>query len=136
MKTLKRSIVYLLLFGFLMTALSSCKKPGEEANSSEAPAPVESSQDTQDSSEVPPETAPVDFVDYVGGLKLDFDSETKKQEVTVKLYVDGDTTHFYVPEDIVETGVLKARYIGCNTPESTGSIENGANRLRTSRRKN
>ena len=42
----------------------------------------------------PSETNKPDYTDYVGGLKLDFASNTKKQEVTVRLYVDGDTTHF------------------------------------------
>ena len=50
-------------------------------------------------------------------------SETKKQAVTVKTYVDGDTTHFNVPEDVIPGGVLKARYLAIDTPESTGKIE-------------
>lgn len=62
-------------------------------------------------------------VDYVSGLTLDMNSETKKQEVTVRNYVDGDTTHFHVPKSVNETGVLKARYLAINTPESTGLIE-------------
>ncbi len=62
-------------------------------------------------------------VDYVAQTKLNMDSDTKKQEVTVKSYIDGDTTHFYVPESISADGVLKARYMGVNTPESTGKIE-------------
>ena len=51
------------------------------------------------------------------------DSNTKKQEVTVKSYIDGDTTHFNVPTELSADGVLKARYMGVNTPESTGKIE-------------
>lgn len=62
-------------------------------------------------------------VDYVEKTKLDMDSDTKKQEVTVKSYIDGDTTHFYVPTEISDDGTLKARYMGINTPESTGKIE-------------
>ena len=62
-------------------------------------------------------------IDFAGELKLDMSSDTVKQEVTVKSFVDGDTTHFFVPEDVVEGGVLKARYIAINTPESTGKIE-------------
>lgn len=61
--------------------------------------------------------------DYASSVQLDMSSSTKKQEVTVKIYVDGDTTHFHVPTSISETGVLKARYIAINTPESTGQIE-------------
>ena len=62
-------------------------------------------------------------VDYAASVKLDMTSSSLKQEVTVKTYVDGDTTHFHVPENLVEGGVLKARYLGINTPESTGKIE-------------
>lgn len=63
-------------------------------------------------------------VDYVGDLKLDMASETKKIEATVKSYIDGDTTHFYVEksEDFPE-GVIKARYLAIDTPESTGRLE-------------
>lgn len=62
-------------------------------------------------------------IDYVANTKLQMESNTKKQEVTVKSYIDGDTTHFYVPSDVSEDGILKARYMGVNTPESTGKIE-------------
>ena len=37
-------------------------------------------------------------VDYVAQLKLNKQSFTKKLEVTVKNFVDGDTVHFNVPE--------------------------------------
>lgn len=56
-------------------------------------------------------------------LKLDMTSDTLKQEVTVRSFVDGDTTHFYVSESVVSGGILKARYLAINTPESTGKIE-------------
>jgi len=63
------------------------------------------------------------FIDFVEQLKLDMDSSTAKMEVTVKLFVDGDTTHFFVPTSVSPDGILKARYIAVNTPESTGQIE-------------
>lgn len=64
------------------------------------------------------------FVDYVSQLKFDENSETKKMVVTVKNYVDGDTTHFNDPNnELTDTGVIKARYLAINTPESTGRIE-------------
>lgn len=62
-------------------------------------------------------------IDYVSQLKLDMTTSSLKQEVTVKAYIDGDTTHFNVPTSIDETGILKARYIAIDTPESTGQIE-------------
>lgn len=63
------------------------------------------------------------WVDYVADTKLDMGSATLKQEVTVKSYIDGDTTHFNVPTSISDNGILKARYLCVNTPESTGKIE-------------
>ena len=66
---------------------------------------------------------PDNAVDYAGSVKLDMSSNTIKQEVTVKTFVDGDTTHFNVPTSFMETGVIKARYLAINTPESTGKIE-------------
>lgn len=63
-------------------------------------------------------------IDYAAEVKLDMSSETLKQEVTVKTYVDGDTTHFHVPvSERFSDGVMKARYLGIDTPESTGKIE-------------
>ena len=77
---------------------------------------------TTESSESTPAPAP-QFVDYVANLKLDMNTDSVKQEVTVKTFVDGDTTHFYVPSSVIPHGVLKARYLAINTPESTGKIE-------------
>ena len=62
-------------------------------------------------------------VDYAASISLDMQSDTRKQAVTVKTFVDGDTTHFLVPESVMADGVLKARYLAVNTPESTGKIE-------------
>lgn len=56
-------------------------------------------------------------------LELLMQSDSAKAEVTVKTYIDGDTVHFHVPTDVLDTGVLKARFLGINTPESTGKIE-------------
>lgn len=61
--------------------------------------------------------------DFASEVKLNMHSETVKQAVTVHSFVDGDTTHFNVPTTIVDSGVLKARYLAINTPESTGKIE-------------
>ena len=64
-----------------------------------------------------------ELVDYVATLKFNPNSGRAYTEATVKTFVDGDTTHFNVPSSIVSGGVLKARYLGINTPESTGQIE-------------
>ena len=62
-------------------------------------------------------------VDYVEQTKLNESSGRLWQEVTVRYYIDGDTTHFYVPETVSASGIFKARYLGVDTPESTGVIE-------------
>ena len=77
-----------------------------------------------------------ELVDYVGSVKLDKNSgrvwceatvktDTRHGEVVYTGCVDGDTTHFNVPSSIptANGGILKARYIAINTPESTGQIE-------------
>lgn len=62
------------------------------------------------------------YVDYAGQLGLNMASETVKAQVTVKTFIDGDTVHFYAP-GVTENGVLKARFLAVNTPETTGKIE-------------
>ncbi len=69
-----------------------------------------------------------EFIDYVTQLKFDPNSGRANAKVTVAAYIDGDTTHFNVGKDnfgntVVEGDFLKARYLGINTPESTGGIE-------------
>lgn len=61
--------------------------------------------------------------DLAATVKLDAASSARRMEATVKAYVDGDTTHFYVSDPTFEGGVIKARYLAINTPESTGKIE-------------
>lgn len=71
-------------------------------------------------------------IDYVGQCVLtDYISFTSAEgknfldngigAATVKKYIDGDTTHFYQVED--DPRLVKSRYIGVDTPESTGQIE-------------
>ena len=63
-------------------------------------------------------------VDFVSALKLDMNSPTAKAEVTVKQYIDGDTTHFYLKSGTIDgSNVVKARYLAVDTPESTGRVE-------------
>ena len=64
-----------------------------------------------------------ELVDYVATVTFDPNSGRVSTTATVKTFVDGDTTHFNVPSSVIDTGVLKARYLGINTPESTGQIE-------------
>ena len=80
----------------------SCRTPGE---------------DTPGGDELAP------WVDYTSQVKLDKGAGTLQIEAVVKSFIDGDTTHFYVDSSVCPDGVLKARYLAINTPESTGKIE-------------
>lgn len=88
----------------VVSLLAACKSGGGPGDGSESGAPIE-------------------VRDYAA---LSFDpssAATAKQKVTVHAYIDGDTTHFNVPTSVSESGVLKARYLAVDTPESTGKIE-------------
>ncbi len=62
-------------------------------------------------------------VDYVSQLVFDASSGRIHQEVTVKMFIDGDTTHFNASEEVNGSKTIKARYLAVNTPESTGKLE-------------
>lgn len=109
-----------LLSKFLSAALALCMVAGCFASCN-----PESTDTTADTNAAPETSGELgEIVDYVSQLKLDMTSSSLKIEnVKVKQYIDGDTTHFYVPENVIDKGILKARYIAINTPESTGQIE-------------
>lgn len=121
---LTKFFALLLLVCITVTSFASCDQITEIINGligteqgSEQP------ETPKEEGTKPEETPKVEHVDYVAQLKLDMSSETLKQEVTVKQYIDGDTTHFIVPTTVMERGYIKARYLAINTPESTGKIE-------------
>ena len=95
-----RLLAVLLLATMLLCSFVACDKKGNEEESKEP-----------------------EHVDYVSELKLDMNSDSVKQEVSVHIYIDGDTTHFFVDKSLIPEGYVKARYLGINTPESTGVVE-------------
>ena len=104
MKKPYRIFLVLLLVCALLVSFAACDQGGgEQETETEAPSAV--------------------HVDYVEKLKLDISSSSLKKEVKVKTYIDGDTTHFYINDSKFEDGIIKARYLAINTPESTGRIE-------------
>ena len=67
--------------------------------------PTEPEAETQSQSvEQPSKEIEMEIVDHAGTLKLNMNTSTIKQEVTVKTFVDGDTTHFNVPESVMPDG--------------------------------
>ena len=109
-KGIRLSLALMLVLALLLSACGA-NPEGNETNPSTA------------ASGAATEGSPADIVDYAASVKLKMNSDTVKTEVTVKSFIDGDTVHFYVPESVNPTGVLKARFLGINTPESTGKIE-------------
>ena len=103
-----RKIACMMMLCMTVTFMGGCQAKTETPNQKESEAI---------------ESQPVEFVDYAGEVTLNMSSDSAKEEVTVKTFIDGDTTHFYISEDVMENGVLKARYLSINTPESTGKIE-------------
>ena len=117
MKTLSRLLAILTL----VCLLCGCAAETPDHSGAGTPAPSEPSGSGSQTAD--PTPAPVETVDYAASFKLDLSTSTRKQEVTVKTFVDGDTVHFIVPDDVMPGGVLKARFLAVNTPESTGKIE-------------
>lgn len=99
MKKIKSLLAIILILG-LLSACDSNDTPNSDGDNNE-----------------------LEFVDYAASVELIMASNTAKTEATVKGFVDGDTVHFYVPTDVNSTGILKARFIAVDTPESTGKIE-------------
>lgn len=114
MNNLKRLIACLLLICLVLGSFSGC---GEKTPAASVDA--EQTDPIQEATEA----ALAEEVDYAGSITLDRTSGTAQLEVQVKQFIDGDTTHFYVPTSVMSSGVLKGRYLAVNTPESTGKIE-------------
>jgi endonuclease YncB( thermonuclease family) len=103
MKTWIKSLAWLLMLCMALSMAVACTtEPEEETPGGDQLAP---------------------WVDYASQLTLDQSSGTLQIEATVRYFIDGDTTHFYVDPSICTDGILKARYLAINTPESTGKIE-------------
>jgi len=109
MKHINKLLVLLLTLCLLFSVLVACDTTGGDET------------ETGGGEEQLPE-----WVDYVSQVKLDMNSPTAKVELpasAIRQLIDGDTTHFNVPYNVSSNGILKARYMAVNTPESTGQIE-------------
>ena len=131
-KIISNLLVVAMLIGTVIGSLSACDDTSNKNDSTDTSATTSASDNIESTTKNSEETTnapadseddPTSTVDYAGSLKLDMTSETLKQEVTIKAFIDGDTTHFYVPTSFMSTGFIKVRYLAINTPESTGKIE-------------
>ena len=109
MNNMLKRISYALLLCLAITLLGGCQ-PGGSGNEQNKNNPTEAPELTE-------------IVDYAEAVTFDKLSGRVSCEVTVKTFVDGDTVHFHVPTSVMPNGVLKARFLAVNTPESTGKIE-------------
>ena len=118
---MKKKLLALLLLGCIACgSFAACGKSSDSDGTTSTPPTSENSQTSEDAG------SEIEAIDYAASVTLDMNSAaTIKQEATVHLYIDGDTTHFNVPNEVSVTGngILKARYLAVNTPESTGKIE-------------
>ena len=119
MKKLNKLLALLLLLSIFASTLLACnnEKPADDDDNK-----IVDDGTGDGGNEGGGDTTPT-FIDYVASVKLDETSDRLRTEATVHQFVDGDTTHFDVPTSVSSSGVLKARYIAINTPESTGQIE-------------
>lgn len=124
MKNISKLLVLLLVISMLVCSLVSCEQlsslfGNDDKNGTDENENNNSNGDESGSGG----EALAPWVDYVSEITFDPNSGRAYTEASVKIFVDGDTTHFGVSKDVCSTGVLKARYLAINTPESTGQIE-------------
>lgn len=108
-------------------ASNSQVAPTSEASASEAPTSVAPSSQAPASEDISAQSSLAEWVDYVhdGSVKLGLDFtgrtffEDGLEKVTLYNTIDGDTAHFKGADG----KVIKARFYGIDTPESTGKIQ-------------
>ena len=88
-----------------------------------------STSTSAEASDVTSEVTLADWVDYASQIKLDHDYKSRDffsegiGQVTLKTAIDGDTAHFYPDITTTSDDVIKARFYGIDTPESTAAVE-------------
>ena len=128
MNKLSKLLIILVIVSMLAGCFTACdvvnglfaeKEPNVDTdNTGDNTTPDDSTGNKDENKPATPE-----FVDYASQLKFDPDSGRLWAYATVVSYIDGDTTHFEVDKSIIADDHVKARYLGINTPESTGDIE-------------
>ncbi|MFA6820220.1 MAG: thermonuclease family protein [Bacteroidaceae bacterium] len=74
-------------------------------------------------------TSLAEWVDYSSPIVLDHDYKNHDfytdgiGQMTLKTCIDGDTAHFYPSVRTTSSDIVKSRFYGIDTPESTGQVE-------------
>lgn len=119
MNKLSKLLILLMVIVMLTGCFTACGDTTPPDSSTESSTESSTSSSTPDNNK----DDEIEFVDYAAQLKFNPNSGKKWAYVTVKSYIDGDTTHFYIDHSEIPEGYVKARYLGINTPESTGLVE-------------
>lgn len=119
MNKLTKLLAILIAILMLMSCFTACDQPNTDTESSSESGNGSENNGTENGGG----EEEIQFVDYASQLKFNPNSGKKWSYVTVKSYIDGDTTHFYIDKSQIPEGYVKARYLGINTPESTGVVE-------------
>lgn len=137
MNNLSKLLILFVVITMLVGCFAACGLTNNEEKPEDNTPVVDDNNDNNDNNDnggnnnggnnTPPV---VEFVDYASQVKFNENSGKVWAKVSVKSYIDGDTTHFYVDEyshggngPTIEDSYVKARYLAINTPESTGVIE-------------
>ena len=129
MNKLSKLLIILVIVSMLAGCFTACDvvngllgndEPDVDTDNGDNTTPDDSTGNKDENNNKP---ATPEFVDYASQVKFDPDSGRLWAYATVVSYIDGDTTHFEVDKSIIADDHVKARYLGINTPESTGVIE-------------
>ena len=136
----KNSKLLFAAFTLLTAALSITACGKTPSNSDEQPGSSNNPATSQSGGEVSGDTSgggnsnsqgDASWIDYTtdGSVKLELDYVGKDFYVdgvgqfSLKTAIDGDTAHFTPKVDSTNTGTMKARFFGIDTPESTGKVQ-------------
>ena len=118
MNKLSKLLILLAVIAMLVGCLAACKPDNTPDENGDGTTETPGDSETGGGA-----GGEIEFVDYASQVKFNPNSGKAHAEVEVKSYIDGDTTHFFIDNSIIPEGYVKARYLGINTPESTGIIE-------------
>ena len=107
---------------------SSSSSTTTTSPSSSSSSSISTPSSSSSSSSLTSSSTHVDYINQEGAkLKLDYTDRSFMTDgvaqVSLAFAIDGDTAHFYELTDTSKTNLIKTRFYGVDTPESTGSVE-------------